>query len=100
LRLGSTLILSTFFPAIAFFTRKVEPELVKTISIDNEGTHFDMSLFKEESIEWKWKIIGEQSEWLLNRLNAFKETVTIPTSYIERFMYYYTDMTGLVLRRR
>ena len=87
-------------PSYCVFTRKVEPEWVKTISIDNEGTQFDMSLFKEESIEWVWKIIGEQSEWLLNMLNAFKETVTIPTSYIERFMYYYTDMTGLVLRRR
>ena len=38
-------------------------------------------------------------KWLLNLLNAFKENVNIPTSYIERLLHYYTEMTGLVSRR-
>ena len=86
-------------PSYCVMTRKVSPEWVKTISLDNEGTPFDASLFKEESIEGVWKILGEQSEWLLNTLNAFKENITIPPSYVERFLHYYTDMTGLILKR-
>jgi hypothetical protein len=86
-------------PNYCVLTRKVEPAWVKTISIDNKGTQFDASLFKEESIEGVWKILGEQSEWLLNLLSAFKENVTIPANYIERFLHYYTDMPGLVSRR-
>ena len=73
--------------------------MVKTITIDSKGTQFDTSFFKEESIEGVWKILGEQSEWLLNLLNAFKENINIPTSYVERFIHYYTDMTGLVFKR-
>jgi hypothetical protein len=86
-------------PNYCVLTRKINPKWVKTISIDNKGTEFDASLFKEESIEGVWKILGEQSEWLLNTLNAFKEGVKIPVSYVERFLHYYTDMTGVVVRR-
>jgi hypothetical protein len=86
-------------PSYCVLTRKVDPEWVRTISIDNKGTQFDASLFKEESIEGVWKVIGQQSEWLLNLLNAFKENSNIPASYVERFLHYYTDMTGLILRR-
>jgi hypothetical protein len=87
-------------PIYCILTRKVEPEWVKAIPIDNKGTEFDMSLLKDESIEEEWRLIGEQSEWLLNLLNAFKENVNIPASYIERFLNYYTDMTALAIRRR
>lgn len=86
-------------PSYCVMTRKVEPKWVKTISLDNEGTQFDASLFKGESIEGVWKILGEQSEWLLSLLNAFKKNVNIPPSYVERFLHYYTDMTGLILKR-
>ena len=86
-------------PSYCELTRKVNPKWVKTISIDNKGTQFDASLFKEESIEGVWKILGEQTEWLLNLLKAFKENINIPVSYVARFLHYYTDMTGLVVRR-
>jgi hypothetical protein len=86
-------------PSYCELTRKINPKWVKTISIDNKGTQFDASLFKEESIEGVWKILGEQSEWLLNLLKAFKENINIPVSYVARFLHYYTDMTGLVIRR-
>jgi len=86
-------------PIYCVLTRKVEPEWVKAIPIDNKGAEFDVSLFKDESIEEVCRLIGEQSEWLLNLLGAFKENVSIPASYIERFLNYYTDMTALVRRR-
>jgi len=86
-------------PVYCVLTRKVEPEWVKTIPIDAKGATFDVSLLKDESIERVWKIIGEQSEWLLSLLTAFKETVSIPASYIQRFLNYYTDMTALVMMR-
>ena len=85
-------------PIYCVLTRKVEPERVKTIPIDNRGNVFDVSLLKDESIEEVWRIIGEQSEWLLKLLTAFKENVNIPASYIKRFLNYYTDMTALVTR--
>jgi hypothetical protein len=86
-------------PIYCVLTRKVEPKWVKAIPIDNKGAEFDVSLFKDESIEEVCRLIGEQSEWLLNLLDAFKENVNIPASYIERFLNYYTDMTALVRRR-
>jgi hypothetical protein len=87
-------------PIYCVLTRKVDPEWVRTVPIDNKGAELNVSLFKDESIEEVWRIIGEQSEWLLNLLNSFKENVIIPASYIERFLNYYTDMTALAMKRR
>jgi hypothetical protein len=85
-------------PIYCVMTRKVDPEWVKAIPVDDK-VEFDVSLLKDESVEEVWRLIGEQSEWLLNLLNAFKENVNIPVSYVERFLNYYTDMTCVVLRR-
>ena len=65
-------------------TRKVDIEWPKSISIDNKGAKFNVSLLKDESIEEVWRLIGEQSEWLLTLLSAFKENVNIPVDYIRR----------------
>jgi hypothetical protein len=86
-------------PIYCVLTRKVDPEWVRRVPIDNKGAEFDVSLFKDESIEEVWRIIGEQSEWVLNLLAAFKGDINIPASYIERFLNYYTDMTCLAIRR-
>ena len=72
-------------PIYCVMTRKVDPEWVKAIPVDDKSG-FDVSLLKDESVEEVWRLIGEQSEWLLNLLNAFKETVDIPVSYVERFL--------------
>ena len=87
-------------PFYCVLTRKVEAEWVKAISIDDKGSPFDVSLLKDESIEEVWRIIGEQSEWLLNLLKSFKENVKIPASYLKGFLNHYTDMTALVTIRR
>ena len=86
-------------PIYCVLTRKVDSEGAKSISINNSGAKFDVSLLKDESVEEVWRLIGEQSEWLLNLLSAFKENVNIPASYIKRFLNYYTDMTALVMMR-
>jgi hypothetical protein len=86
-------------PIYCVLTRKVDSEDAKSISVNNSGAEFDVSLFKDESIEEVWRLIGEQSEWLLNLLSAFKENVNIPASYIKRFLNHYTDMTALVMMR-
>lgn len=69
-----------FIPSYCVLTIKVEPAWVKTIFMGNKGTQFDASSLKEESIEGVWKIIGEQYEWLLNLLNAFKDNANIPAN--------------------
>ena len=89
-----------FLPIYCVLTRKVDPEWVKTVSMDDKGTEFDVSLLKDESIEEVWRLIGEQSEWLLNLLKAFKENVNIPASNIKGFLNNYTDMTALIITRR
>lgn len=86
-------------PIYCVLTRKVDVEWAKSISINNKGAKFNVSLLKDESIEEVWRLIGEQSEWLLNLLSAFKENVIIPVGYIKRFLNYYTDMTALVMLR-
>jgi len=86
-------------PIYCVLTRKVDVESAKSISIDNKGAKFNVSLLKDESIEEVWRLIGEQSEWLLSLLSAFKENVNIPIDYIKRFLNYYTDMTALIMMR-
>ena len=57
----------------------------------------DKSLLKNEEIEEAWRIIGEQSEWLLNMLSIYKEDVEMPAlkEQIKQFFHYYFNMTNL-----
>ena len=87
-------------PIYCVLTRKVEPEWAKAVSIDDRETKFDVSLLKDESIEEVWRLIGEQCEWLLKLLNAFKENVNIPVSHVKGFLNNFTDMTALIMTRR
>jgi hypothetical protein len=82
-------------PEYCVMTRKVERSWVQNISIDERGTGFDTSLLKREEIEELWRIIGEQSEWLMNMLDIYKEEVQIPLNYIAQFFHYYFNMTQL-----
>lgn len=60
----------------------------------------DTSLLKEEDIAEAWRIIGEQSEWLLNTLNIYKEGTNIFPEQIGQFLHYYFNMTQLVVADR
>jgi len=56
---------------------------------------FDTSLLKHEGIEEIWRIIGEQSAWLLETLDAYKENIEIPPLHIAEFLHYYSNMTQM-----
>ena len=85
-------------PIYCVLTRQVEPKWVKSVAIDGSGTEFDVSLLRDESIEEVWRLIGEQSEWLLYLLDRFKDNTNIPVSHIKGFMNQFTDMTALPMR--
>ena len=68
-------------------TRKINP--IRNIA------GIDKSLIENEEIEEVWRIIGEQSEWIMNMLNIHKENVEIPITQIIQFMHYYLNMLGL-----
>jgi hypothetical protein len=83
-------------PEYCLMTRKIKRKWVENISITQELV-FDVSLFKHESIEEVWRIIGEQSEWLLRTFDAYKENVIIPPIHIIEFLHYYSNMTQMRL---
>ena len=86
-------------PVYCVMTRQVEPEWVKAVSVDARGTPFNVSLLRDESVEQVWRLIGEQSEWLLNLLDRFKDNSSIPVNHIQGFLNQFTDMTALIMRR-
>lgn len=81
-------------PKYCVMTRKIDRAWVERVSLTRNET-FDTSLFRNESIEEVWRIIGEQSEWLLNTLNAYKENVNIPSLHISEYLHYYSNMTQM-----
>jgi hypothetical protein len=78
-------------PDHCVMTRRVEPRL-ETIS------GIDKSLLKNEEIEEAWRIIGEQSQWLLNMLSIHKEEVEVQPQQIAQFLHFYANMTQLRIR--
>ncbi len=85
-------------PIYCIMTRKVEREWVSLFSIDDKSTPFDISLLRHSSVEEVWRLIGEQSEFLLNLLDSFKDNANIPASHIRRFLNHFTDMTAMPMR--
>ena len=78
-----------FLPDYCVMTRKVERTAIENISGINKF------LLKGEQIEEAWKVIGEQSEWVMNMLNIHKEDTDVPTDQIAQFLHYYFNMTQL-----
>jgi len=56
----------------------------------------DKSLLKNEEIEEAWRIIGEQSEWIMNMLNVHKEKIEITPRQIGQFLHFYFNITQLL----
>lgn len=83
-------------PEYCVMTRKIDRTWVEQISLTKDEV-FDVSLFRNEGIEEVWRIIGEQSEWLLNTLDAYKENASIPPLHIAEFLHYYSNMTQMRL---
>jgi len=78
-------------PNYCVMTRHIEHRLESIAGIDR-------SIIKNEEIEEAWRIIGEQSEWLISMLNIHKENVEIPPLQIAQFLHYYFNMTQLLVR--
>lgn len=79
-------------PNYCIMTRKMERNQVESIS------GIDKSLLKNEEIEEAWRIIGEQSEWLLEMLNIHKEDADIPLQHVAQFLHFFANITQLQVR--
>jgi hypothetical protein len=51
-------------------------------------------LLKNEEIEEAWRIIGEQSEWVIHLVDSHKDP-RIPIPHFVQFMHYYMNMLGI-----
>lgn len=72
-----------------------QKDMTKKIEPLKEITGITKSLLRNEEIEEAWRIIGEQSEWMMNMLNIHKDNVEIPISQVIQFMHYFLNMLGL-----
>jgi len=76
-------------PKYCVMTRQIKREWVDSI------LGIDKTLLKNGEIEEAWRIIGEQSEWLLNMLNIYGEDTEMPLQQIAQFLHFYANMTQL-----
>lgn len=75
-------------PKYCFSPKKVDP--IRNIDGINKA------LLKNEEIAEAWRIIGEQSEWIINLINIHKEDIGwIPIDQIVQFMHFFMNMMGL-----
>ena len=86
--------LTPYLPSFCVMTRKIDSSLVKNISI-GQNLMYDTQLMKYECIEEVWRLIGEQSEWVINLLNSFNDSINVPYPYVGQFLHYYANMTQL-----
>lgn len=80
-------------PNYCVMTRKIKRKRVENIHM-SKTEDMDKSLFRNEKIEEAWKIMGEQSEWVMNMLNIHKKEVEVPVKHIGQFLHYYFNMFG------
>jgi hypothetical protein len=76
-------------PDCCSMTRNVGAEQVSSIA------GLDKALLKNDDIAEAWRIIGEQSEWLLDMLMVHKEDARLFPNQVNQFLHYYSNMTGL-----
>ena len=68
------------------------------------GLHKPMhkNILRNEEYEEAWKVMGEQSEWVINMLNAHKDDAKISekeyAEHIGQFTHYYFNMLNLLIR--
>lgn len=77
-------------------TRPSELQSVDHIDLSEDGKiRFNTSLLRHEGIEEVWRIMGEQSEFVLKVFDSFKDNIVIPTYEISLFLHYFHGMFGL-----
>ncbi len=81
-------------PSYCVFTRKIELARLKNI----DG--IDMGLLKDGQIAEAWRIIGEQSEWVLKVLDIHTAEGLPLMHQLAQFLHYFANMMQLDIRLR
>jgi len=68
-------------------TRKARVEAVQSI------LGIDSGLLKNRDIRQAWRIIGEQSEWVLKMLDIYREDADPYPTQIVQFLHFFANMT-------
>jgi hypothetical protein len=55
----------------------------------------EKSILKDGDIAESWKLMGEQSEWVLTMLKGHEENAQIPVNQLVQFMHFFMNMLGL-----
>ena len=58
-------------------------------------SNIDMEILKGEDIREAWKLIGEQSKFIINLICAHKENQEISFKQIVQFMHFFMNPLGL-----
>lgn len=48
----------------------------------------DISAFKDQKVEWGWRVLGEGSEWILRMLESHDPSVRIPPQNVAQLLHY------------
>ena len=48
----------------------------------------DVQAFKEQNVEWGWRVLGEGSEWVLRMLESHDPAVQIPPQNVAQLLHY------------
>jgi hypothetical protein len=75
-----------FLPEYCIDTKKILP--------DESINGIDESLLVGEDIKEAWRIIGEQSEFIINMVCSHKGNVEIPPSQIAQFIHFFMNPLG------
>ena len=75
-----------FLPNYCVMTSKVERNKTQDIAGINK------SLLQAGQIEEVWRIIGEQSEWVMKMLAIYEEDVDVPLDQIAQFLHFFFNM--------
>lgn len=81
----------TLLPSYCLEPKPVNREYGESIS------GIEKTLLKNNEIEEAWRIIGEQSEWIIHMVNIHKDE-EIPIQQFTQFMHFYMNMMGLGLQ--
>lgn len=55
----------------------------------------EKSILKDGDIAESWKLMGEQSGWVLTMLKGHEENAQIPVNQLVQFMHFFMNMLGL-----
>lgn len=76
-------------PKYCIKTNKIERRNVENIK------GIDKTILKNEEIEEAWRVMGEQSQWIIDVLTIHKEDVEITSQQVAQFLHYYRNVTQL-----